>query len=352
VGLCYRLIVILVNMLFGILSGIQPLLMPVGSLPAYAQTACILVLQLVMSFICFRFLPDADRIFSRFAGTQFLVEGLATGVLLVDSISAHLNGYDDGETGNSTALWAFWISMTAMLLPITQLLEQRFVTPSINFYRNKGGNVLVLCATAYMIAASLPRKIKLLVEFAVGGAQDAQGAADSATAADAEDDIAEARSVAESGGSGDAAVMVDAVGGGGDGDGGGGGDSGDNDSAQDGNRHGGRPAPGASVGISGEQAANTVINASKLLARGVAAKEVAAKNLAAPGPPPPQAGQAAEAALEPDAAVLAAAQAQGNFGAALAVGRMRQRQSLRKKQEEENADDDGGDDGDGGGDDF
>ena len=36
-----------------------------------------------MSFLCFYFLPDADRIISRFAGTQFFFEGLSTASLLV-----------------------------------------------------------------------------------------------------------------------------------------------------------------------------------------------------------------------------------------------------------------------------
>ena len=87
VGMLYRLIVILVNMTFGLLSGLQPLL-PLNSISALAQTSLVLSLQLSMSALCFYFLPDADRIISRFAGTQFLFEGLSTA-----SVRACLNDF-------------------------------------------------------------------------------------------------------------------------------------------------------------------------------------------------------------------------------------------------------------------
>ena len=77
IGASYRLLVVVVNMMFGTLSGLAPLLGP-GTMLALVQASCICTLQLAMSFVCFKYLPDADRIVSRFAGTQFLLEGLAT----------------------------------------------------------------------------------------------------------------------------------------------------------------------------------------------------------------------------------------------------------------------------------
>ena len=86
VGRNYRMLVVVVNMAFGVLSGMQPLLMPSGSVPAYVQTALIVALQLGMSGLCFFVLPDADRLISRFAATQFLLEGISTCVLLANSL--------------------------------------------------------------------------------------------------------------------------------------------------------------------------------------------------------------------------------------------------------------------------
>ena len=46
------------------------MLMPKGSLPSHVQTAAVASLQLAMGGVCCWFLPDADRIISRFAGAQ------------------------------------------------------------------------------------------------------------------------------------------------------------------------------------------------------------------------------------------------------------------------------------------
>jgi len=69
-GVSYRLLAIVVNMMFGVLSGLQPLLPP-GSAPALFQSFLVLSLQFGMSYVCFKCLPDADRIISRFMGVQF-----------------------------------------------------------------------------------------------------------------------------------------------------------------------------------------------------------------------------------------------------------------------------------------
>ena len=53
VGVAYRLLVIGVNVCFGVLSGLKPLL-PRGSVAAKLQTVFIFLLLLLMSFICLR----------------------------------------------------------------------------------------------------------------------------------------------------------------------------------------------------------------------------------------------------------------------------------------------------------
>ena len=98
--------------------------MPPGSIYALLQTSIILALQLGMSCLCFCILPDADRIVSRFAGTQFFFEGLATTSLLA---ADQYNGWllEMQQTG-------FLLSLMAMAMPILLLLEQRLITPALN----------------------------------------------------------------------------------------------------------------------------------------------------------------------------------------------------------------------------
>ena len=323
VSTCYRLIVVGVNMIFGVISGLSPLVTP-GSFGALVQSSCILGLQMGMSFLCFYYLPDADRIISRFAGTQFLFEGLATGSLITaERLARPLSGaFGDGDanaTGpfnmsgifnvsepfdvsalNATALDAsssdggalsgylrisgFVMSLVAMVVPIAQLLEQRCVTPYVNFAKKGSANPVVLLAAAYMILASLPRQLDRFLSAALGGGMDAAQAAESASA-DAGDEAV----VAEQGGDGVGDGGGDS-GGGGDGDGGGegGGDGGSaaneggagreegTQGAEDAEEEAGAP----SVGLSGDMVGDAATRASRLLARAMAAKEVAAKNLA------------------------------------------------------------------------
>ena len=155
-GRWYRILVILLNMTFGFLSGLQPLLTP-GSKGALAQTAMVLSLQLGMALACFRFLPDADRIISRFAATQFLFEGLSTAALLsasignppdeealaamvpaapndttassttsemVNSATSPVASADEVEQWLSLRDTGFVLSLLAMACPMLQLLEQ------------------------------------------------------------------------------------------------------------------------------------------------------------------------------------------------------------------------------------
>ena len=131
----------------------------------------------------------------------------------------------------------------AIAVPILQLIEQRCLTPSILVVRNKGGNPLALCAAAYMLATSLPRMIERLIATA-SGFEDVQN--DTINAADGANADA-----------GDEAVADDA--------------------------HNGQGSTDeADVGLSGGMIVGAGNKMSKLLARGVAAKEVSAKELVKP----------------------------------------------------------------------
>ena len=315
VGTCYRIIVIGVNMLFGALAGLQPVLLPEGSIPAYAQTAIISTLQLTMGGVCCWFLPDADRIISRFAGAQFVAEGLSTFVLFVTSVRDHYSDVDDddGQLAYKMRVVAFWLHLGAVLVPIAQLLEQRFCTPSINLVNNKGkGNKLVLCATFYMMAISLPRQMINLMKTAAAGEGDAQGAASGATADAGDDAAAEGEAVEDDRGGGDR-----------------------DEAGAD-----GEAACGPSCGVSGEAVGNAIMRGSKLVARAVAAKEVAAAAVAAkPTPPPP---------IAEESATDVTAMAYGLRAVPLAL-RLRQRRAGAPSSEDDVEDGDGG--GDGGDDD-
>ena len=320
----YRLVVIGVNMLFGIISGLQPLL-PVGSFVALLQSFFILALQLGMSLLCFCCLPDADRIISRFAGSQFLFEGFATTALLVGDL--HLRsvngctlrcflsvdadvaaGVQQDAVSITMQNSGFLLSLIAMGVPVVQLLEQRLLTPVIGIFKTRAANPLALCAAVYMLAASLPRQIDRLLSAIMGGAVDSAQAAQSASA-DA----------------GDEAVVED----------GGGGDGGGGDGQTEANG-------GSSVeaGVSAEAMGDAATRVTRLLARAVAAKEVSSKNMA-PYPTIP---------LEAESEGGAAA-AGGHITTMAAAARLRA-YANRRRDHVVDDDDDDDDDDDGGGDDI
>ena len=147
-GVGYRLFVLTTNLLFGTLAGLQPLL-PAGSWLALGAAGGVLCLQLGMAVVCLTLLPDADRMISRFAGMQFLLEGISMCILLRASVGS-------AEEERGSAIWiteyrdvAFAIALSAMAVPVMQLLEQRFVTPTVNIVLTRNCNVLALCAAAY-----------------------------------------------------------------------------------------------------------------------------------------------------------------------------------------------------------
>ena len=72
-GVCYRLLVIVVMLMIGIISGLRPLVGAAGSSAAIAQALVVAVLQLCMAAICLLYHPDADRVISVCCGTQVLI---------------------------------------------------------------------------------------------------------------------------------------------------------------------------------------------------------------------------------------------------------------------------------------
>ena len=86
----------------------------------------------------------------------------------------------------------FVLAIAAMLVPMLQLLEQRFITPCIGVVINKGGNPLALLAAAYMLAVSLPRKVINLVDALLGREQFGTSTVAESATADAGDDAVEA----------------------------------------------------------------------------------------------------------------------------------------------------------------
>lgn len=255
IGRYYRLLVVLANAAFGILAGLAPLL-PQGSTAALAQTSTVLMIQLGMAFVCFRFAPDADRIVSLFAGTQFLLEGASTGCLIAASVlSRGAEASQDDAAGTlgdvptpsndedsrplSLRHAAFWLGLVALSVPVLQLAEQRFVTPTLLVVRAKGmvQSPLALCAALYMLASSMPRLLHRLIATAAGLEDvddDADGQNVDGATADAGDEAMEASAPA---GLSSSANM--------------------------------------GVGLSGDAIACAGHTVSKLLARGLAAKEAA-----------------------------------------------------------------------------
>lgn len=235
IGAYYRLFVLFVNVCFGLLSGLQPALTP-GSTPALVQAMVVMGLQLMMAIVCFCATPDADRIISTFAGTQFFCEASSTACLIFASF---IGGSDDVAAASKQRVWlltAFWAGLLAIFVPMTQLLEQRLVTPLIVLVEKGSGNPLVLAAQLYILIVSLPRRIIRVVTTIAGMDDMDAGDAGADATADAGDE-ADANEV--------------------------GGDQKGEDQAL----------------YSADQAAEQAAKASKLLARATAAKEVSSKDI-------------------------------------------------------------------------
>jgi len=224
-----------VNTVFGTLSGLKPLLRP-GSALAYGQVAIVLSIQFAMALLCCTWLPDADRLISRFMGTKFLLEAVATTVLFAAALGA-----SPRVLGDPLDL-AFHVALSAMAVPILQLVEQRCITPTYNVIYTHNCNVLALGAALYMLAMSLRRRLKKILVFIAGHEDDGDGNGENNRDGNAAENAAheeeeEATTTAE----------------------------------QDGG-----------VQLSGEQVDDAIGKVSKLAARALAAKEVASKQMTAP----------------------------------------------------------------------
>jgi hypothetical protein len=197
-GVSYRVIVLCINVLFGVISGMQPLISP-GTAAAHLQTSLVLALQMAMGLLCFCILPDADRVVSRIAGSQFFAEGISTAALLGASFAPATDGAEAGLSTESEEVpmistrellrnFGFLAAITAMAMPIFQLLEQRCITPSILLLRNKTGDKLALGAAFYLLITALPRQIMRLRDaLATAASMNVEDAAGGASA-DAGDD--------------------------------------------------------------------------------------------------------------------------------------------------------------------
>lgn len=171
-GRWYRVILIFANVSLGVASGLQPLC-PEDSLQGIMQAGLILLLQYALAFICCRFLPDADRIFSRFAGTQFFLEGVSSTLLVAASIGRKAGISEEHLDGLLNT--AFVLSISAICVPMTQLIEQRLLTPSIGIVRKGTCNPVVIFASLYMVAMTLPAQLKKLIALIAGKADSGGG---------------------------------------------------------------------------------------------------------------------------------------------------------------------------------
>ena len=96
-----------VNILIGTLGGLTPLSDGPGSASATTQAVSILVLQLGMACYCFCLAPDADKISSMFAGTQYLVESLSVACALWAALAA-------GSIPEDVVMLAFTLAILAV----------------------------------------------------------------------------------------------------------------------------------------------------------------------------------------------------------------------------------------------
>lgn len=182
VGLYYRLIVVVANVIFGFLGGIGTVLAD-HPLSALLQVASVLLLQLALAFLCCCFVPDADRVISSSSGTQFVIEAASSGLLFLADVAAQMRERAleratdaapfsvDEETELAIRTLAFWFALLAIVVPMLQLLEQRLITPMIMLARTKKANTTALLASAYILASSLPRLIESL--FSKAASRDA-----------------------------------------------------------------------------------------------------------------------------------------------------------------------------------
>lgn len=159
----FRLLVIGATMSIGVLAGFRPLVRS-GTVGALLQCTAVVSLQLGLACFCLCCSPDADLIFSKLAGTQFLLEGLSGLALLIAS------GLPFLSTARVTLqLTSFVLGTLAIFVPIFQLVEQRIITPAARVVRTKGCNPLALGGALIVLAAALPAAISKAIKAFTGG---------------------------------------------------------------------------------------------------------------------------------------------------------------------------------------
>ena len=127
-------------------------------------------------------------------------ESISTAALLGASFAPATDGAEAGLSTDSEEVpmistrellrnFGFLAAITAMAMPIFQLLEQRCITPSILLLlRNKTGDKLALGAAFYLLITALPRQIMRLRDaLATAASMNVEDAAGGASA-DAGDD--------------------------------------------------------------------------------------------------------------------------------------------------------------------
>ena len=161
VGVGWRLGLIGATMTIGLLAGLKPAI-EAGSAGGVIQALLVWSLQITLGLLCFFFSPDADRVFSALAGTQFLTEGLSNCLLWIAS-------FLDADGKESLQGGAFNLALLAVFVPIIQLIEQRAVTPTLKIIYTEGCNPRALAGALLVLLTALPGAIKKAVAMITGG---------------------------------------------------------------------------------------------------------------------------------------------------------------------------------------
>jgi len=164
IGYMWRFVVLCVNVSIGVLGGLTPLIAPKGptSAEALAQIITILGLQLAMAMVCFFVCPDADKVFSYFAGAQFLAEAAGTACRLWAVLLP-----DDQLLGDTLQL-GFTLALVAMAIPITQMAEAKLFKPFVTILRTHHCSPVQILSSLLVVLLAIPRKIQAVCEMLAG----------------------------------------------------------------------------------------------------------------------------------------------------------------------------------------
>jgi len=168
VGYFWRFAVLCVNVFTGVLGGLTPLFAQRGptSIEALAQVSALLGLQLTMAWVCFYVRPDADKVFSYFAGSQFLLEALGTVCRLWTVLQPHV-----ALLGDTEAL-AFTLALVAIFVPLLQLVEAKIFQPVVKSLRKHDCDAMQIVGILCLLLLSVPRQIKAACALLTGTEPD------------------------------------------------------------------------------------------------------------------------------------------------------------------------------------